>query len=480
MDFFLSRYRSLTVLLIVIATQLLLIAYQVKTNKDVPLIRVWAVTTVTPAEQGLELVRRYTWGFVEDYFVLLGVRGENEKLKHENGTLKIENHYLKSELSTADRAQALSVFKAQSPSTTVAARVIGNGTGANSKVVFVDRGSASGVESGMAVVTPDGIVGKVVDAYPTASLVMLMTDPTFAAGVVSQKNRVHGTLKGQGHSECLVDYVQNEEPVDVGEWFYTSGDDRIFPKGFPVGQVRAARNGKTFKEIYVAPSGMQGGVEEVLIVLEGVHQEIPEGVIASPGYKILAPPVVSGSDSPAAAGTSAAQATDADRLRQIYKQAGASQNHVFGEGTPGSKPPDFTKIPNLRGAAPAGNANPPAPAQPGVASNSPAGPAGAAAPKPAAPAVPPPNSAPNKSTTGNSAVSAKSPAPAAPGQGAPASVPKPKPQAGAVIADPGPTDGNPPSETTSAPAPKADRAAPSVPLNAGPSAPRLQTPASQQ
>jgi rod shape-determining protein MreC len=480
MDFFLSRYRSLTVLLIVIATQLLLIAYQVKTNKDVPLIRVWAVTTVTPAEQGLELVRRYTWGFVEDYFVLLGVRSENEKLKQENGTLKIENHYLKSELSTADRAQALSVFKAQSPSTTVAARVIGNGTGANSKVVFVDRGSASGVESGMAVVTPDGIVGKVVDAYPTASLVMLITDPTFAAGVVSQKNRVHGTLKGQGHSEPLVDYVQNEEPVDIGEWFYTSGDDRIFPKGFPVGQVRAARNGKTFKEIYISPSGMQGGVEEVLIVLEGVHQEIPEGVIASPGYKILAPPVVSSSDSQAAAGTTAAQATDADRLRQIYKQAGASQNHVFGEGTPGSKPPDFTKIPNLRGAAPAGNVNPAAPGQPGVASNSPAGPGGAAAPKPASPAAPPPNSAPNKSTAGNSAVSAKSPAPPAPGQAAPPSVPKPKPQAGSPIADPGPADANPPSETTSAPAPKADRAAPSVPLNAGPSVPRLQTPASQQ
>jgi len=480
MDFFLSRYRNLTVLLIVIATQLLLIAYQVKTNKDVPLIRVWAVTTVTPAEQALEVVRRYTWGFVEDYFVLLGVRGENEKLKHENGSLKIENHYLKAELSTADRAQALSVFKAQSPSTTVAARVIGNGTGANSKVVFVDRGSASGIESGMAVVTPDGIVGKVVDAYPTASLVMLMTDPTFAAGVVSQKNRVHGTLKGQGHSECLVDYVQNEEPVDVGEWFYTSGDDRIFPKGFPVGQVRAARNGKTFKEIYIAPSGMQGGVEEVLIVLEGVHQEIPEGVIASPGYKILAPPVVSSNDSPAAAGTSAAQATDADRLRQIYKQAGASQNHVFGEGTPGSKPPDFTKIPNLRGAAPAGNANPGVPGQPGVASNSPTGPGAAPASKPVAPAVPPSINAPNKSTASNSAVSAKSPAATPPGQLAPANVSKPKPQAGSPVPDPGPADGNLPSEASPAPAPKADRAAPSVPLNAGPSVPRLQTPASQQ
>src|SRR5215472_3837404 len=116
MDFFLSRYRNITVLLIVIVGQLLLIAYQVKTSKDVPLIRVWAVTAVTPVEQALEVVRHYTWGFVEDYFVLLGVKSENDRLKHENGELKIENHYLKAELSTADRARALSVFQTQTQS----------------------------------------------------------------------------------------------------------------------------------------------------------------------------------------------------------------------------------------------------------------------------------------------------------------------------------------------------------------------------
>lgn len=351
MDFFLSRYRHLTVLLIVITAQLVLIAYQVKTNNDIPLIRVWAVTAVTPAEQGLELVRRYTWGFVEDYFVLLGVRSENERLKHENGDLKIENNYLRSELSTADRARALGLFQARSPSKTIAARVIGNGTGADSKVVFVDRGSTSGVESGMAVVTPDGIVGKVVEAYPTASLIMLITDPTFAAGVVSQKNHVHGTLKGQGHAECLVDYVQNEEHVDVGEWFYTSGDDRIFPRGFPVGQVTAAPNGKTFKQIFISPSGMQGGVEEVLIVLQGVHQEIPEGQTASPEYAILPPPPGSPT-SPVGAPDPGALSTDADRLRAIYKNVGIEEKHTYGEGVPGSKPPDFTKIPSLNGAPP--------------------------------------------------------------------------------------------------------------------------------
>jgi rod shape-determining protein MreC len=392
MDFFLSRYRHLTVLLIVIAAQLLLIAYQVKTNKEVPLIRVWAVTAVTPVEQGLELVRRYTWGFVEDYFVLLGVRSQNEKLRRENGQLKIENNYYKNELATADRARALSVFEARSPSKTVAARVIGNGTGANSRVVFVDRGSTSGVESGMAVVTPDGIVGKVVDAYPTASLVMLITDPTFAAGVLSQKNRVHGTLKGQGHAECLVDYVQNEERVDVGEWFYTSGDDRIFPKGFPVGQVAAVQNGKTFKEIYVAPSAQPGSAEEVLIVLQGVHQEVPAGELAAPGYRILPLPADAASEVPQGAPTPGALATDADRLRAIYKQAGADQKHVFGEGVPGSKPPDFTKIPSVHGAPPPGAPPSASAAQPGVETGAHASAApGTAAPPAVAKTAPKPN-----------------------------------------------------------------------------------------
>jgi rod shape-determining protein MreC len=241
----------------------------------------------------------------------------------------------------------------------------------------------------MAVVTPDGIVGKVVEAYPTASLVMLITDPTFAAGVVSQKNRVRGTLKGQGHAECLVDYVQNEEHVDTGEWFYTSGDDRIFPKGFPVGQVTASPNGKTFKEIYVSPSGMQNGVEEVLIVLQGVHQEVPGGEVASPSYNILAPPTEAASQTPEGAPQPGALATDADRLRSIYKDVGVAQKHTYGEGAPGTKPPDFTKIPSVHGVLPPGALPPnaagqqPSPGQPAAAKPAPV----PGLSKPAAPVV---------------------------------------------------------------------------------------------
>ena len=344
MDTLLNRYRNITVLLLVILAQLVLIALQVRNDQDVRMIRVWSVTAITPFARLLETVRGGAVGLFENYISVHDEREENRRLRADLDRLKMENLYLKTELSTADRAKALIAFQAQTPSKTIAARVIATSAGANSKVVFVDRGSGSGVERGMPVVTPDGIVGKVIAAYPTASQVMLVTDPDFAAGVVSQKNHVTGTLKGQGYATCKVDYVPNEEKVDPGEWFYTSGEDRIFPKGFPVGVARVVRNGSTYKEILVEPSGMQHGLEAVLIMIQGVHQDIPEAQPANAPVYIGPPP-------PPAPGEQANQpaapvGTDADRLRQRYLQIGEAQGHKFGEGLPGSKPPDFNlKLP---------------------------------------------------------------------------------------------------------------------------------------
>ena len=303
----------------------------------------------------VEAVRRNTVGFLRDYFILLDVRDENSRLRAENGQLKIDNQYLKTELSTADRARALAAFQSRSQSKTIAARIIGNGTGANSMVAYVDRGTRDGVSAGMAVITPDGIVGKVVAAYPTASQVLLISDPTFAAGVISQKNRVHGTLKGQGHSTVLIDWVQNEEKVEVGEWFFTSGDDLVFPKGLPVGQANVVRDGRTFKEIFAVPSGLQNGLEEVLIVIEGVHQPIPEQQTASQEIKLQAPPPPEPGTmaSPAASSATSPLSTDADRLRERYKRIGVVEKHTYGVGAPGSKPPDFNVNPD----------QPPAPAR---------------------------------------------------------------------------------------------------------------------
>ena len=352
MDTLLSRYRNVTVLLLVIFAQLILLAYQVKNDKDVRLIRLWAVTAVTPLARGIEGARGGTAGFFQNYFLLRDARAENERIKSELGRLKLENQFLKTELATADRAKALSAFVSHTPSKMLAARIIGTSTGASGSAVFVDRGSISGVEKGMAVVTPDGIVGKVLASYPTASQVLLITDPSFAAGVISQKNHVRGVLKGLGHGNCRVDYVQSEEKVDIGEWFYTSGDDRIFPKGMPAGQVTSTHPANPYKEITIDPSGSANGLEEVLIILEGVHEEIPDikTVTAGPMYLAPAPPPGPGSNQamPGGPATGAAGTgntvrieTDADRIHKRYKEIGEAENHKFGEGPPGSKPPDF-------------------------------------------------------------------------------------------------------------------------------------------
>lgn len=352
MDALLSRFRNLMVLAIVIAFQLLLLAYQVKSGQDMRLIRVWAVTGITPAARVIEMVRTATTGFFSDYFLLLDVRDENRKLKSEMGRIKLENQFLKTELSTADRARALAAFQTRSPSKTIAARIIGNGTGANSKVVFIDRGTVSGVEKGLAVITPDGIVGKIIQAFPVASQVLLITDSTFGAGVISQKNHVRGTLKGQGGPACLVEYVQNEEKVEKDEWFYTSGDDRVFPKGLPVGQAVVVRQGKINKEIYITPSGLQNGFEEVLVVLEGIHQPIPDPAQASPTLKMLTPPPVDSSAITSSA-PDAPLGTEADRVLDRYKKIGQVEGHQYGGGGLGARLPDFNIDPDkVRRAVP--------------------------------------------------------------------------------------------------------------------------------
>jgi len=210
----------------------------------------------------------------------------------------------------------------------------------------------------MAVVTPDGIVGTVRHVYPTASEVLLITDPDFAAGVVSAKGHVRGTLKGQGTPICKVDYVPPEEKVEVGEWFYASGDDRIFPRGFPAGVVKSVHTiaMQPFQEILVEPF-IQRGVEEVLVVTEGVHQNVPATPPVEQPVHMTPPVPAAGTD---AGGTPyVPPGTEADKALLQYKAAGEAQSHSYGEGW---GVPDFRKLPTAGVSVPAGRGPAAAPA----------------------------------------------------------------------------------------------------------------------
>jgi rod shape-determining protein MreC len=332
MEFFLNRYRNLSVLLVAILAQLALLAYQVKSSQDVRLIRVWAVSAVTPLARVLEAGRSGASHFFHDYFLLLGVREENRRMKTELEQAQMDNQYLRVQLATADNAKALAIFKPTSRSKTLAAHNLGRTTDTSAQVIMVDRGSLDGVQKGMAVITPEGIVGKVINVFPTASYVLLITDPSFAAFVVSQKHHIRGTLKGKGDSTVTVDHVENEETVEPGELFLASGDDLIFPRGTPAGQVTLVREGRKNKEIYLTPTGIQNGVDDVLIVIEGAHGTIPDAPPQDQPVHLLPPPGPDGSspeaDVPAQSG---ARITDMDRVVQNTKALGAAQGHTFGD-----------------------------------------------------------------------------------------------------------------------------------------------------
>jgi hypothetical protein len=233
----------------------------------------------------------------------------------------------------------------------------------------------------------------------------------------------------------------------------------------PVGTVNVVRPGKTFKEIYLVPSGFQQGLEEVLIVIEGVHQQIPEARAESaPGVYIMPSPAVSSMPAPGAkgnaggsapvtsppAGMSSALMTDADRLRERYKQLGEAQKHVFGTGLPGSKPPDFNIDVNKPKAP-----QPGASAQTSPGSGTGAGPS-AASPKPAAPAADSPRPAPTQPATGQQPAARSS---------APATSPKP-------TQTPGGSNTGGSGVITTPPAKPAIRTAPSTDAPAPPAKPK--------
>lgn len=324
MDLLFYRYRHLTVLLVAIVAQLALLAFQVRNDQDVRLIRVWSVSAVTPIARILEFARTGSSSFIDDYFLLVDVRQENKRLKSDLDNAMLENQRMKAELETAQRAEALALFQKQTPMKTLPARIFMNSTGSSTSV-FVDVGASQGVQKGMAVITPDGIVGKVTAVYPTASMVLLANDPLFAAGVISQKNRAQGTLKGQGNNAPSVDFVQNEQKLDSGEWFYTSGNDFIFPRGLRVGQIASVKNGTQRKDITLRLSGFEQGLEQVLVVIEGVHAPIPDAPIENAPVSLLAPPqegATTAEGAPSQAAETGPIATDADRIVNKLRSSG--------------------------------------------------------------------------------------------------------------------------------------------------------------
>lgn len=262
------RHRPLVLLVAIILVQVLLLAFQIRRGRDVRLIRVWSAELLTPLQRAgtffVAKVDAVWFGYID----LRNVRQENLQLVKKLGDLQLRNQRLEGQAAEAVRFSHLLGFRQQnSEIPMIAAEVIGANADSTSRTVFINRGDQEGIRRNMAVITPDGVVGKISEALPHTSQVLLITDRESGVGALLSSTRTHGVVKGTGNPVLWMDYVSTDEKVPAGEQILTSGEDRIFPKGLPVGWVSSTKAGFPFQTIEVTPAAHLDRLEEVLVLL---------------------------------------------------------------------------------------------------------------------------------------------------------------------------------------------------------------------
>jgi rod shape-determining protein MreC len=263
-----SRVRPLMLLAIVVLAQVLMLAFQIKGEHDIPLIRYWAAALITPLERG------GTWTFSsfgnlwKGYVGLRNARTENESMRAEMQRLQLRNQELESQNAEAQRLASLLSFRDDHAETRMlAAEVIGSSSDPSSHTLFINRGDKEGVRVNYAVITPDGVIGKIVEAFPHTSEVLLINDKDSGVGALFSTTRTHGVVRGAGEPEPHMDYVIDEEKVQPGELVVTSGEDKIFPKDLLIGRVESAKPGTPFQTIKVTPAARLDRLEDVIVLL---------------------------------------------------------------------------------------------------------------------------------------------------------------------------------------------------------------------
>ena len=277
MENFITRYRSVTFLVAILFAQVLALAVQVKRstdNKPTRLLRVWTVSTVTPFEKTIVWFQNRSSYLWHDYLYLRGVRQENRDLKAQIEGFRLQEVRLKEDAEQARRLQLLLGFKEQFISKTMAAQVIGSCGSAQSQCVYIDKGARDGIAPDMAVITADGVVGKVLRAFGSTSQVLLIDDQTSGVGAILEKSRLQGILRGTPSGEVVLEKVMSDEQVEAGEKVLSSGGDLVFPKGMPVGTVTDVTKGaESFLNIHVKPSANLAKLEEVLVITKKEEKE---------------------------------------------------------------------------------------------------------------------------------------------------------------------------------------------------------------
>ncbi len=259
--------KVILVLIPLLLMHLTLISLQIEEPGGTTLLKKWMLVGGTPffdLSSGLsrgvqDLWRNYVW--------LRGAREENLQLKDTVRILTLRDRELTQARQENERLRRLLEFKERIPYHGAAAHVVGRVPGFLSNVTYIDRGTDDGVRSDSPVLTETGVIGRVVLATRRHAQVQLITNPDASIGVMIERTRSPGVLRGTGNQLLDLNYIGNTEQVNAGDVVMTSGLDGIFPKGLPVGIVVESHKGKSvFRAIRVEPFIDLLRIEDVLVL----------------------------------------------------------------------------------------------------------------------------------------------------------------------------------------------------------------------
>jgi rod shape-determining protein MreC len=278
----LSRYKNILFLVTVLVAQIIGLAVQVRrpnpSGGDAPavrLIRYWAIGLMSPPEKvvhGSGSGVRHLWS---NYLDLRHVREQNKELQDRVSRLQLEQATLLEDARQGQRLQSLLAFKEHYIYSTVPAQVIGTAGTDQSRILYIDKGARDGLKPDMAVITPDGIVGKLKDVFGHTSQVLVINDQTSGAGVLLESTRLRGVLRGNALGQPQIINMLPDERVKPGEHVVTSGGDQIYPRGLAVGvvdQVVPDTANPPYMDIVIKPAANLGHLEELLVITQSGDQ----------------------------------------------------------------------------------------------------------------------------------------------------------------------------------------------------------------
>jgi rod shape-determining protein MreC len=265
---FLMRHREALLLLLLVVFSLIIISKQVRDPSGMTYFRRNVLSVVSPFQSGFTIVVGGISGLWEDYLNLHGVRDENIWLREEVNQLRTEIQELREELFRSGRLEEFAAYRRETGFEGTVARVIGESPDPWARTIVVNRGKADGIEKGLSVVTPDGLVGRVVEVARHSSVVRLIVDRSSRVPVVVSRSRARAIMEGENSGTCQLKYLARTKDVLEGDIVITSGLAGVYPRGIEVGSVTQVirKSHGLYQYAKILPHAPIGRLEDVLIL----------------------------------------------------------------------------------------------------------------------------------------------------------------------------------------------------------------------